>query len=295
MGDLDKELIKNRFTKALQQYDRLAVVQADIAKELADMLSSVVGASTSEVDCRHDGGAGDCGGVRCGLEIGSGSGFLTRHLVAQYPDAQWIFNDITAESQGFLPRYSSLLSDSSHSSCHHSDINIGLGSSSSSDWKFLCADGEFLDVAVESLDLVASASTIQWFSDIEGFIGRISCGLRNGGVLALATFGPQNFREITRVVGRGLSYPTVDEIAKWCLDSGLEVLCTRSWTQAQVFDTPIDVLRHIKATGVNSVVAERWTRSQLSDFQARYAAAYQPVTLTFEPIIVIARRPTHER
>ena len=55
---------------------------------------------------------------------------------------------------------------------------------------------------------------------------------------------------------------------------------------------PLAVLKHLRATGVNSIGQQAWTRRQVSDFIARYQHEFggeQGVRLTYHPLFVVAR------
>lgn len=185
------------------------------------------------------------------VEIGAGSGFLTERLLVRFPEARIIANDITSRSGDFLP----------------------------SEVEFVAADGELMDLP-SATDLVASASTLQWFDDLPRFIKRTHKALTPGGVLAVATFGRQNFAEIAGT----LEYYTLEQIERISCEIGFSVCHSEEWIEQMEFETPLEVLRHIKATGVNAVSSDRWTSGQLHDFIENYPA---PATLTFHPIIVI--------
>lgn len=245
---MDKELIKKRFGKTLHKYNTLAVVQRNIADKLAVLL----------VEHRPK-------VVHSGIEIGAGTGFLTRHLIDNFPKGSWLINDISPESQRFLPVCRQL--------------------------RFEASDGEDIVVPDGSLDIITSASVVQWFRDLDGFVARMAKGLRRGGVMAISTFGPDNFLEITATTGDTLKYPTINELAVMAETHGLEVLIAEQWTEKMLFSAPIEVLHHIKATGVNALSPKRWTHRDLLDFERRYNELYNPVTLTFAPIILIARKP----
>ena len=85
----DKQLLKKRFAATFRQYDSLAVVQQEICGQLDEMIGRI------------------CPGrIGRAMEVGCGTGFLTRYLLRRYPDAEWIVNDTnTAESMasGQLP------------------------------------------------------------------------------------------------------------------------------------------------------------------------------------------------
>ena len=60
------------------------------------------------------------------------------------------------------------------------------------------------------------------------------------------------------------------------------------------FDTPLDVLHHLKDTGVTATNTDPWTPAQLRRFCQAYTARYQDtegkVPLTYHPLYVGARR-----
>ena len=249
----DKALLQRRFSRNLGTYDTLATVQRDIARRLATLLERT-----------------DTAAVRNGVEIGAGTGFLTRHLARLFPAAEWTVNDLVPESRAYLPASIS----------------------------FIPGDGEAFPFGHKHYDLIASASTVQWFDDLPRFIASAAEGLVSDGILALSTFGPENFREITATTGQGLEYYPLADLERLLTANGLQILAREEWTEQQRYPTPTDVLRHLRLTGVNAVAAERWTHSRLRRFEADYRADYgntsenggEYVTLTFHPIIIIARK-----
>ncbi len=240
----DKELIRRRFEQRLESYDSLATVQRAIAERLAERIFEHMERPPLTA-----------------VEIGTGTGFLTRPLTARFSTTHWLLNDLVAGSRAFLPE--------------------GL--------PFVAGDGETMELP-ERIDLIASASTVQWFDDLPLFLERAARRLAPGGVVALSTFGPAHFREITATTGQGLDYPTLESLAAWCEAAGLEPLHAEQWEEQKRYDNPIEVLRHLKATGVNAVVAERWTHGRLRRFEADYRRLYPDVPLTFHPLLMIARK-----
>lgn len=203
------------------------------------------------------------------VEVGTGTGFLTSSLTKLYPDAEWYFNDLTPQSQNFIEEF---VAHTSHS--------------------YMWGDAEVLDMP-QDVDLIASASTVQWFEDIDTFITKSSIATCNGGYLALTTFGKENFKEIESTMGKGLEYLSRSELESLFIKSGYEIMHSSEYTKSLLFDTPIDVLRHIKATGVNSIERDRLTKSRLLDFENRYKELFLMedgrVSLTYHPIIIIGR------
>lgn len=259
----DKSLLQQRFARRLESYASLATVQRSIADRLAEMLV---------------GGGWITAAPRRGVEIGAGTGFLTRHLVEHFPDTEWTLNDLVPKSQNYLPK----------ATPHGLAVRFEAG------------DGEVFPLPENHYGLIASASTLQWFDDLTAFITRAAHGLELHGLLAISTFGPDNFREITATTGYGLEYPTVVSLLEGCRAAKLTVRATQEWHERQLYPSPLEVLRHLRLTGVNAVAAERWTHHRLRAFEQEYNALFhntsdtrpteKGVTLTFHPIILIAQK-----
>ncbi len=245
----DKELIRKRFSSTFKQYDLLAHTQQEICRRLAAMTEGWPAPAAA-------------------LEVGTGTGFLTRLLLTRYPDTHWTLNDIADASEEYLR-----------------PITEGAAH------RFLWGDAESLDFP-GGLDLIASASTVQWFDDLPGFLNKCSAATRTDGLLALSTFGPGNFEQIKTLTGQGLHYYTLPETEAMVRRAGYEILQSEQYVSRLHFASGADVLRHIKATGVNSLDKTRWTRGRLADFQTRYATLYPApdggVTLTYHPVLITA-------
>ncbi len=248
----DKELVRRRFARNLGTYNTLADVQRRIAQRLAGRIAEYIKSPVERV-----------------VEIGAGTGFLTRTLLETIGGAgQWLINDLVPQSEQFLPR----------------DPRI----------TFVAGDGEALELPA-GVDLVASASAVQWFDDLPGFIARTASALSPRGVLALSTFGPENCREITATTGSGLEYYPLGQMAQELRRNGLDVIHLEEWTEQLWFARPIEVLHHLRRTGVNALSAEPWGPGRLGQFEQEYRARYweperQGVSLTFHPMIYIATK-----
>ena len=77
---INKQLITRRFSRAIESYNREATAQKQIAGRLNDMLAHYLPARPRHV-----------------LEIGSGTGFLTRPLLCTFHPEKLILNDICHE------------------------------------------------------------------------------------------------------------------------------------------------------------------------------------------------------
>lgn len=125
-------------------------------------------------------------------------------------------------------------------------------------------------VKSESLDAVLTNCAMQWFSDGIGFARHAMRTLKPGGVFAFSTFLPDNLEEFRQAAGiAGLPTPTPGQ---W---SALADETASGWTRKGFchtleFSSPMEVLRHLRRTGVNAVKAAVWTATRLERFCADY-------------------------
>lgn len=202
------------------------------------------------------------------LEIGCGTGQLTALLKQYFSVTQWHLNDLCAVQ----PRLQTLL--------------VG------EKFQFFQGDAESFCFP-KGYDLIASASTVQWFSEPQAFVAQCAAKLRSHGLLLLSTFAPQNLQEIRHLTGIGLAYPDMDCWRGW-LTSHFEILHLSQREIPLYFVSPMAVLQHLKATGVTAVSQSMWTKSKLQrflqDYQQYYVAEEQKVRLTYQPIFILARK-----
>lgn len=205
---------------------------------------------------------------RNAIEVGCGTGLFTRQLLKEIHPQRLLLNDICPEVRDC---FSDIL-----------DKNI----------RFYGGDAEKLSFP-KGQNLITSCSAIQWFEDPEAFFKRCRYLLAEGGYLAFSTFGKENMREITSVTGVSLPYRSLKELERSLskdyelVYSGEEVLCL-------TFSSPLEVLRHLKQTGVTGINRNTWTKADLSDFCHRYMELYEQsdttVPLTYHPIYIIVKK-----
>lgn len=250
MNKIDKEQIRKRFAKHLAAYDSLAVVQRRIAATLAACFSPYAPARFENA-----------------LEVGCGTGFLTRELLKIADAGRLHLNDLVPEA---LPALREKLAGR----------NISL----------LPGDAEEVPLPGE-LDLLLSASAMQWFEDLDRFFAKTAAALKPDGWFVFNLFGPENLHQIRTLTRFGLDYLPADKLRE-LLESRFQLIELREETIRQEFDTPFDVLRHLQQTGVTATGQFRWTPGALRAFEREYAARYSAagkVFLDWDVIYVIAR------
>ena len=199
-------------------------------------------------------------------EFGCGTGDYSR-LLADLRPRRLVLNDLCPEMEESL---ADLLADPSTT--------------------FAPGDAEQTDIPAEA-DLVTSCSTLQWFTALPRFFARCRHALAPGGLLAFTTFGSDNLREIRALTGHGLHYPDLPRLEAM-LDDGFHLLHATQEVRQMHFADPVDVLRHLKQTGVTGTERRIWTRTRLADFCRDYRDRFgtdRGVTLTYHPVYIVAQ------
>jgi len=199
-------------------------------------------------------------------EIGCGTGILTGQIADKLSFNNLYTNDIVESSEEFVKNLSDKIT-------------------------FTAGDAEtvFPD---KKFDLIISNAVFQWFSDLPAFLTKISLNLNEGGILAFASFGPENLREINSITNCGLKYPSMDEI-KTATEPYFNCLVSCSDTCVVIFESPIEILKHLKYSGTNGLNQKTWVKKDLAEFEQKYRELFSTkdgVRLTYNPIWFIAKR-----
>lgn len=204
------------------------------------------------------------------LEIGCGTGQLTSLLAQHLNIAHWHLNDLC-------------------------DVKEKIGKIlAGRSYDFFQVDAEYHHFPTK-YDLIVSASTLQWFNAPLGFVQRSADKLNSQGYLLLATFAPENLLEIRQLTGVGLNYPN---LAQWqqTLQRDFEILHLHQQQIELAFNSPLQVLQHLKQTGVTALSQGHWNKAKLQrfmgDYQRLYALGQGKVRLTYQPIFILARKRT---
>lgn len=259
-----KQLIAQRFSQA-QSYDEHAFIQQEVCEQLIALV----------LNPRHE----------SILEIGAGSGQLTRLLAQAIQCRHWTINELcqvhATTLQAIIPT-----------------ANLHIGDAEGSDYNDISALGQ-------NHSLIISANAIQWFDSPLGLIEQAASQLLSGGQLLFSTFTPAHFHELKTLTGQGLNYPSQEdwraELDKW----GFTIHYCDTYHSGLTFATPYEVLRHLKATGVTAIppshrLGEKkgsqppfWNKQRLADFDQQYRQQFATtggqVTLTYEALMISAQ------
>lgn len=197
------------------------------------------------------------------LELGCGTGLLTKKILNDLKFKKYYANDLIEKSKNYVQK---IIPNS----------------------QFLC--GSALKIRpTKKMDLIISNAMFQWFGNLDKAIEILKRSLNKGGILAFSTFGPENFKEINALTGLSLNYKTKDEIVEILQKQGFEVLYAENFYEELTFKTPLELLAHMKNTGVNSLSEKTWTIKKVKEFCDKYSKMYPKSKLTYSPIVVIAK------
>lgn len=199
------------------------------------------------------------------LEFGMGTGHLTLALSRGFQIDQLYLNDLVSDCADFAPTSAEFIG--------------GL------------IEGVALP---QKLDLICSASTVQWIEDLPTMLERFSDALVPGGWLAFSGFGHNQFQEL-RALGSTAAAPNYMDASDWqfVLPPNLRI---RHQSQSQTtkwFPSAHSVLKHLRDTGVNGASNRSWTAQDLRAFEAQYIERFgtsRGLPLTYDPVWVLAQK-----
>ncbi|MDE5610650.1 MAG: malonyl-ACP O-methyltransferase BioC [Odoribacter sp.] len=229
----------------------------------ADAQKAIVRRLTALLDAYVPGVSGDI------LEVGCGTGLLTERLTGKYGKDGLFINDLVDVM------------------CAKTATRCQLPPEH-------CLVGDIEQIAVEGcFDLIVSASTFQWLACPAETFARLSARLCPGGIMVFSTFGKENCKELRSLTGTGLTYYSLAEMTD-LLSPCLEVVHAEEDYCVLEFEHPLDVLRHVKNTGVNAMnLRESWTPGRLEKFVREYKERFQTggrCPLTYHPQYFVCKK-----
>jgi len=196
------------------------------------------------------------------FEIGCGTGLLTREIEKNLSFKQLFINDIVKESYEYVK-------------------NIGR------EIEFLPGDIEEIEFP-KDLDLIISNATFQWVIDIQSILKKSYNALNKKGILCFSTFGKKNFIEFKQLSLPSLRYNTYIKDNQY-----FKVIHFEESVETIHFKNFIDILKHIKKTGVNAVSKTVLTPYSFERIKEIYTKNYMTsigLSLTYNPIFYILEK-----
>jgi malonyl-CoA O-methyltransferase len=253
---LDRAQLRASFERASRSYESAARLQLSVAAELLTRLD----------DFRF--------APRVVLDLGAGTGRISRELKRRYPRAHVIALDI---APGML-----------HEARRHQPL-----------WRRferVCGDALRLPLKDASVDLVFSNLMLQWCEPLERALAEVRRVLRSGGFFAFSTFGPDTLQELRSAWAQADAYNHVNHFPDMHVVGDA---LTRAGLMEPVLDVDrielgypdvLSLMRDLKAIGAHNVTAGRPRalagRSRLARVQQAYEGfrGSQGLPATYEVI-----------
>ncbi len=229
--------------------------ESTIQQQIAQKMNGLLRQSIPTASCRRI------------VEFGCGTGFYSRLLLHTLQPEQLWLNDICPNMKDYC-------------------MDILLQGA-----VFVPGDAERISFP-DNTALITSCSTLQWFEAPEQFFKKCHEALDREGYLAFTTFGASNMRQVNLLTGTGLTYHSPSELEEW-LRPMFRIIHSEEERLTLPFETPMQVLYHLKQTGVTGTGRHSWSRSDLHTFCRQYTEQFgtgNSVPLTYHPIYIIAQK-----
>ncbi|AIE59856.1 malonyl-ACP O-methyltransferase BioC [Bacillus methanolicus] len=233
---IDKQLLRMRFSKQAKTYDEYANVQKKMAKKLFDSLPKMMCEQKMDI-----------------LEIGCGTGFLTKLLNEAFPKARITAVDL---APGMIEVAQERMNNKECIT-------------------FLCGDIEEMTID-GSYDFIVSNATFQWLNNLDTVINRLCSLLKPDGRLLFSTFGNKTFQELHTsyehakeklqlpiISSPGQSFYSLEKLYQICKQelassstSSFEITGTEQ-LELEHFQTVREFFTSIKKIGANNSNKER--------------------------------------
>jgi malonyl-CoA O-methyltransferase len=245
-----KATIRGKFSRAASTYDDYADTQKEAARRLIGHLPETAPDTI--------------------LELGCGTGNLTRLLAGRYPAARITALDFSQDM-----------------------VALARNKVPGERVNFLCRDAElYLENCGDSFDLIIANATLQWFDDFDRALARIAGCLKPGGLFAACIFGPATLRELrdglTFVNPEGEVHLPVDDFPpREQIEAGLEhhftAVASEEWLSRRNYPDLSHLFRHLRRTGTTGpgrdqplldrprlAALDKWFAEELGEYRLTY-------------------------
>jgi len=239
---LDKKTTRKHFERAAESYDAAAVLQQEVAKRLSERLDYI------KIKPKRS------------LDVGCGTGYLTKDLLSRYPKAKVVALDLA--------------------------LNMVRKSKQHGRWlhkpQAVCADADQLPIKADSVELIVSNLMLQWSNDLNKTFTGFHSVLAPNGLLLFSTFGPDTLKEMRESWANvdqqphTSSFSDMHEIGDALLNAGFINPVTDMEIITMTYKSVRQLMKDIKNIGATNSRTERskglMGKQKLNAFEKAYDA-----------------------
>lgn len=241
---IKKSAIAHSFSLAAKTYDQFALLQHEIGQRLLERLDLL-----SKPPERI-------------LDVGAGTGFLTRKLQQKFPRSQLVGLDLAFGMMEYAKR------KQPWELWRHKPT-------------YVCADLEQLPLSKQSIDLVFSNFTLQWCFNLPQAFAEFKRILKPQGILLFSTLGPQTLFELRESWARVdpsihvNAFMDMHHLGDMLLKNGFGQPVVDMEMITMTYDSVKQLLHDLKATGAHNMNDERFKGCTPKGHLAKMLQAYE--------------------
>jgi malonyl-CoA O-methyltransferase len=274
---IDKQIVRQHFSRNAVNYDAYAKVQKKMAEQLLEIIRLTLDRTDTAPEI---------------LDIGCGTGYLTGQLIERYPQSNITAVDLAPGM-----------------------IELAAGKFTRNRINFICGDIEELAFD-RKYDLIVANATFQWLNQLPKTLGKLYGWLNDRGVLVFSTFGSKTFQELHQSfelakntlgvetdVLPGQRFPSYSGLEKICRESvgssNSYSFTGRELFEYEYFDSVQDFLKAVQKTGANNSNRKRHgnlalTREIMPIYEENFNVAGQ-VVATYHCLYIAIKKEGESR
>ena len=250
-----KQKVENNFSLSVENYHKTANIQKIAAKDLANLFPNESTIPQGTI-----------------IEIGCGTGFISKKILSSFPSSQLIFTDISPKMVAF---------------CKQQLLSLKPKQLQNNNLLFKVADGEFLKE--KNISCIISGLSFQWFLDFFSGIKNLFSQIKKDGYFIFSCLTDQTFKEWKFYANKAqvpfsrIPLPSFDEMQNFAKQLDPKATLQKKYYTCS-YSHPKDFFSHLKKIGVSTnpnpqkISKEQWGKLfyyWTKDLQKEYTITYE--------------------